>query len=82
MQLKHSNGVIMDVLTCYKVELVKRRRRVRDLADALGWEYAKVSRILNGYDHTPDGFDAAVQAVLKTWDTADGRKAGGTDAAA
>jgi hypothetical protein len=66
----------MEVLTCYKVELAKRRRKVRQLADELKMEYARVSRILNAYDHVPEGFDAAVQKIFTEWDKADGKPAG------
>ena len=57
-----------DVQVNVKIELVKRRRKVRDLAAALGEEYTRVSRVLNGYTFTPDGWEARVQEVLARWD--------------
>ena len=58
----------MDVKTHYKVELVQRGKRIKDLADALHMDYTKVSRILNGFVHEPPEFGHAVRIVLAKWD--------------
>lgn len=57
------------ILTNYKVELAKRGRKIRDLAETLGMPYNKISRVLNGYDSPAIDFDKNVLAVLKKWDS-------------
>jgi len=64
-----------DVLVDYKLELVKRRRRIRDLSVELGMSYCKTSRILNGYDNVPVDFDRRVQGVFARWDKEAGEAA-------
>lgn len=64
-----------DVLTVYKIEVIKRRRKLVNLAECLGLDYSKFSRIINGYSRIPDNFETKVQAVFRRWDdeTAKGR---------
>lgn len=56
------------VLTSYKVELAKRGRKIRDLAEAMNLPYNKVSRVLNGYDIPPIDFDKRTIGVFEQWD--------------
>jgi hypothetical protein len=55
-----------------KVELASRGKKIKDLASALGWEYGKVSRVLNGFQPAPENFDQQVRVVLSGWDAIDG----------
>jgi hypothetical protein len=66
-----------DVLVWVKVELVKRRRKVRDLAAALCEDYTGVSRILNGYSFEPEDWNQRVVEVLSRWDREQQTSAGG-----
>ena len=50
-----------------RVELAKRRRKVKDLAEALGEKYARVQRILNGYAVLPVDFETRVRRVFARW---------------
>jgi hypothetical protein len=63
-----SREIIMEPLLHYKSELALRGRKVKDLARALGWEYGKVSRVLNGFQAVPADFDQRVRIVLREWD--------------
>lgn len=58
----------MEVLIYYKVELAKRGKKIKNLSDALGLDYMKVSRILNGFTQEPPDFAGKVQAILTMWD--------------
>jgi hypothetical protein len=58
----------MWVKTHYKTEIVRRGKKLKDLAEALRMEYTKLSRILNGFSHEPPEFHALVTKVLDTWD--------------
>lgn len=59
----------MDVLIHYKVELAKRGKKIKNLSDALGLDYMKLSRILNGFTQEPPDFAGKVREVLVMWDT-------------
>ena len=63
----------MNQLFSVKAELAKRGRKIKDLAAALGWEYGKLSRILNGFQPVPIGFDRQVRMVLLQWDSENGK---------
>lgn len=58
----------MEIKTHYKVELVRRGKRVKDLAHALDMDYAKISRILNGFAHEPADFGSRFYKTLSDWD--------------
>jgi hypothetical protein len=62
-----------EVLLKYKIEIFRRNRKIRHLAEALDMNYGKLTRILNGYDVIPEKFDWKVLATLKKWDSEDGR---------
>ena len=51
-----------------KAELARRGKKIKELAIALGWEYGRVSRILNGFQPASMDFDRRVNMILKTWD--------------
>ena len=57
-----------DVMVHYKLEILKRRKKIKNLVDELGLSYSRVSRIINGYDNPPANFDKSVQNILKKWD--------------
>jgi hypothetical protein len=58
-----------EVLITYKLELVKRQKKVKDLANDLQKPYSTVSRILNGFDIVPAWFDSAVKKIFCEWDS-------------
>jgi hypothetical protein len=51
-----------------KAELASRGRKIKELAEALQWEYGKVSRVLNGFQPASEGFDQQVRKVFLDWD--------------
>ena len=61
----------MEQMTHYKMELLKRGRKIKQLADALQMDYEVVVKILAGYKNIPDGFEMAVIRVLNLWDEQD-----------
>lgn len=58
----------MEQMIHIKVELAKRGKKVKDLAVALGWEYTKISHIINGYQSVTPEFDRLVRKTLSEWD--------------
>jgi transcriptional regulator with XRE-family HTH domain len=57
-----------EVMTGYKIELLKRGKKLKDLVRELQMSYSQVSRIMNGFDNPPAAFDRRVKDVLKHWD--------------
>jgi hypothetical protein len=57
-----------DVLTYIKVGLAERGKRLRDLADAMGEDYGRTGKIINGYIDVPVGFDRRLREVFARWD--------------
>jgi hypothetical protein len=62
-----------EILLNVKLEIYRRGRKIRHLAEALNMNYGKLTRILNGYDTIPVKFDWRVLEILKKWDSEDGR---------
>lgn len=62
-----------EILLNYKLEIYRRGRKIRHLAEALDLNYGKLTRILNGYDAIPEKFDWRVLEILRNWDVKDGR---------
>jgi hypothetical protein len=59
----------MEPLFQIKAELARRGKKIKELAIALGWEYGRVSRILNGFQFDAD-FDRQAKKVFAAWDAA------------
>ncbi len=58
----------MEQLFHIKAELARRGRKIKALAIALGWEYGKLSRIINGFQPVPADFDRQVRKIFAAWD--------------
>jgi len=55
-------------LTDIKIEILKRDRKNRDLAEYLGISYSRLCGILGGFQREPDRFRTTVWKVFKQWD--------------
>ena len=51
-----------------KLEVFKRNKKLKDLADALPIPYQRLSRVINGFDPEPDGFKMKCFRVFTIWD--------------
>jgi len=58
----------MEPIFIIKAELAFRGRKIKDLSLALGWEYGKVSRILNGFQPISPDFESRVRKIINDWD--------------
>jgi hypothetical protein len=57
-----------DILVYVKVGLAERGKRLRDLAEAIGEDYARLCKYTNGYAHAPADLDRRVREAFARWD--------------
>ena len=54
--------------TDIKIELMRRNKKQRDLARALGYDYVQLSKIITGLAHEPADFEQKIRHIFKLWD--------------